>query len=280
MRPGRAPGRIRRRQPGREERSVWVNRRKPALPIGVLATALLVGLATIGIVNGLWSKNLVILGTVETGDLNADWTTSSGSDGQGSLDPCSNPWNPIDCDSFPHKDVGQLDCLIDDEDQQIVHFVVRNAYPSYEADCEVHFTNTGTIPWNVIGFAIDPAEGLTNCIIEAQGGQSLTVACDQMTIKYVDNVGVQFDPGDEGASSFIIHVEQAAAQGTCTGTGFGTASWTTTCTERASYAVDLKACVAQWNETATFQQCVESPQHEGPGFNDNGGSPPFVVQAN
>jgi hypothetical protein len=263
--------------------------RRQRIPLGVLAAALIAILAAIGVVNGLWSKNLVVSGTVQTGDLKADWYLVTDSD-----EDCQQSWNPnFPC---PHpKDVGWMTCSIDAEDSQIIHMEVHNAYPSFDADCEVHFRNTGTIPWHMVGFAVDPAgddtvdppTGLTNCFVDAQSGQDIVVVCDQMKISYTDNVGIQFDPGTPGASSLLIHVQQAAGQSDCSATGAptqGDFEWTITrqslvCDSESlqTYAFDVKLCVAQWNEAASYQQCVDSPQHEGPPFEDNGGDGPFQV---
>jgi hypothetical protein len=245
-----------------------------------LATGLLVILAAIGVVNGLWSKNLVINGTVATGDLNVDWTTASSGDDFGP-DDCTD-FGGFDCDGLIRKDVGTLDCFVDEGDAQILHFRISNGYPSYEADCEVHLTNTGSVPFIIRGFEIDTSNSsppLTGCEVIDESSQSLIVLCDQLKIGYIDGVGLQIDPGDETASSVIVHVEQAAAQNTCTGTTEVVGSTTPLiivdpdCTEvENTYEFDIKVCVAQWNEAATYDDCVASDQHEGPG---SAGDPDF-----
>ena len=48
-------------------------KRKPYVTTGALFMGLIVLLGVMGVVSGLWSKNLVINGQVTTGDLNADW---------------------------------------------------------------------------------------------------------------------------------------------------------------------------------------------------------------
>jgi len=57
------------------------------VPLGLIVAGLFVVLATIGIVNGLWSKNLVVHGVVTTGDLNVDWTFNTQGHDDGALDP-------------------------------------------------------------------------------------------------------------------------------------------------------------------------------------------------
>jgi hypothetical protein len=237
------------------------------------AAAFLVVLATIGIVNGLWSKNLVVNGTVETGDLRVDWNRVSNNDEFGP-DDCTD-FGGFDCDGLIRKDVGRLECEIDEDDPQILHFRIFNGYPSYEADCEYHFENTGSIPFHVIGFVIDPGDSLTDCSGDIDPDPAVaTTLCDQLKIGYFDNIGAQVDPGNEVSGSIIVHVEQGAAQGTCTGTTTlfdppGSAPpfpvVDPTCTETQTYDFFIKVCVAQWNEQANYEDCIGSAQHEGPG---------------
>ena len=243
-------------------------------PLGVLAVGLLVVLATIGIVNGLWSKNLVVNGTVETGDLRVDWDSFSDSD-EDCIGGAPTPFNPLFPCEFPEKDVGWAECRID-PDKQIMHFRAYNVYPSFDADCEVHFRNTGSIPFHMIGIAIDPGQGLSNCGADVDPDpQAVQVECTEMTIRFVDNVGVQFDPGFGSSSSLLFHVKQAAEQSDCAASGdsnTGAPFWeidknSLDCdgATQVSYEFDVKLCVAQWNEAATYDQCIASDQHEGPG---------------
>lgn len=245
--------------------------RKRALPLGMLAVGLLVVLAGIGIVSGLWSKNLTIEGTVETGDLNVDWTLNT----TGVGDDLCTQFNPLfPCDGVVRKDVGKFNCTVDREDQQILHFVVSNAYPSYEADCQYHFKNTGSIPFNVIGAAVSGGGDLTGCGGDVDPDpQVIQIECDQMTIGYFDNIGRQIDPGQEQSGSLKIHVKQAAGQSDCTaqstdipGGAPAVIVHSISCDEGSlvRYDFKVKVCVAQWNEAATYEQCVASPQHEGP----------------
>lgn len=207
-----------------------MNVRKRKLPLGVAAVLLVLALTTIGVAFGLWSKVMTIDGTVNTGNLQVDWSYASSGDPFGAVD------------TGYTKDVGRLDCEID-TDPQILRFTVHNGYPSYTADCQVEYTNTGSIPVNVIGFAIVPGVGLTNCVLDDIQGD--TLSCDQLTIIFVDNEGQQMDPGWKFASSVRIHVEQPAEQ-------------------EAIYDFDVVLCAAQWNEAVDYAACVGNPNVEGP----------------
>lgn len=239
-------------------------KRKRALPIGVLVVTLLVMLASIGVVSSLWSKNLTVDGTVETGDLRVDWTSAVGFD-----DICTD-FNPLFDDCGVPKDVGKFVCEVDEGDAQILHFEASNTYPSYEADCEYHFTNTGSIPWIVRGAEIIPGPRLTNCVDGPGAPLTIVLACRQLTIGYFDNVGVQVDPGNQVTGSIKIHVEQEAEQSDCTaesGELFGLiVVGNIQCNPNTlvTYEFDIFVCVAQWNEAATYDECKDSEQHEGP----------------
>jgi hypothetical protein len=194
----------------------------------VMALLLLLGLAGVGVGYGLWSKSLLILGTVDTGWVDARWTLAT----------CSEfyPW-PVGghAGEVEGKDVGSTSAEIDAEDPSILHITVTNGYPSYAVDCQVHFTNSGTIPVFMRGTTIIPVSAnLTNCTLT--GNQAKTLSCDQLTVKFVDNIGSQFDPGDELASSLTLHVEQPAD-------------------ELATYEFEVQVCMAQWNEPATAAEC-------------------------
>jgi hypothetical protein len=202
-----------------------------SLPIGALVVILVLALAVLGVGYGLWSKTLMIQGTIETGRVDARWTMAN----------CSEfyPWpgggNPGE---FEGKDVGRTTATIDANDDQIVHVTIHNGYPSYAVDCELHFINDGTIPVIVRGTTIVPvSQNLTNC--QLSGDQTKYLRCDQLTVKLVDGIGSQIDPGpeDESSSSLVIHVEQPAAMNT-------------------TYKFDVIECMAQWNEGATEAECL------------------------
>lgn len=274
----------------RKRKEVQVNRKKGLLSAGGLFMLLIIGLGLIGIVNGLWSKNLVIEGSVETGDLNADWDCAwtnddglsgtagtvgthcgqlvepLGDDGRDPRTP-GNPWNFPYHSPFVAKDVGECRVVIDPQEPtgqtdfgaQVATVSIVNGYPSYECTMTMFLSNTGSIPFNVVGSVLelntaDPIEMLNNrCGVEA----------------------VQVDPGEEQPMRCTIHIKQEARQNVCTGTtSIGTDGgneWPVVnheCSTHGQYNFAIKVCVAQWNEAATYGQCTSSPQHEGPGTDD------------
>ncbi|HJX61037.1 MAG TPA: hypothetical protein VJ578_00580 [Dehalococcoidia bacterium] len=193
----------------------------------LLVLGLVLALATLGVAYGLWSKVLTVEGTVNTGDLDAEWELA----GCFELNGWPGPFSPGE---YLGKDVGSVEAVIDPTDAQILHFTVNSGYPSYVADCEVEYQNSGTIPVNVVGTTIIPVAGLTNCTLT--GVQSKTLTCDQLTVEFADGIGSQIDPDDGAGGSVRIHVEQLAEQ-------------------ESTYEFEVLICLAQWNEDPTAEEC-------------------------
>ena len=202
-------------------------------PLAALIMILLLALGSLGVGYGLWSKTLTIEGQIHTGEVDARWNGAS----------CIEfhtwpklPTSPADQGELLGKDVGDWEVEVDPEDDQLLHFTLTNGYPSYAVDCQVHFAVEGTIPVIVRGTSVIAGNGLTNCTLT--GINKKTLACDQLTVIFTDNLGTQLHPGDEAASSLTVHVEQPAA-------------------ENAQYTFEVGVCMAQWNEGASAQECFE-----------------------
>lgn len=208
--------------------------RKRKFPIGALVLAVIVGLGGVGLSYGLWSQVLTIQGTVHTGEVDARWLYAG----------CFefNSWpafptQPGDYGEVEGKEVGWWSVLVDPADDHILRFAIHNGYPSYAVDCEVHFEVQGTIPVIMRGMQVVPGAGLSDCTVEeTPDGSEQTLRCDELTVVFTDNQGVQLHPGGHAASSLTAHVEQAAA-------------------ENQGYEFGVLLCMAQWNEEATAAEC-------------------------
>lgn len=182
---------------------------------GKMATLFIVSImALAGVSTGyaLWYENLIIDGEVNTGEVYAYWSLCTNYD-QG-LDP-----NPDG--SNKGKDVGSTICVIDANDPRILHITINNGYPCYYNDCEVEYTIGGTVPIKVQSIEVI-AYGFT--LASDNGAND-----GELWVELVDGVGSQLHPGDKGASSFKIHVEQCAGQ-------------------LANYNFDVVLKVVQYNE--------------------------------
>ena len=208
-----------------------VRRRMP--PLGAMAVMLLLALATIGVVFGLWSKVLTIDGTVETGNVDAVWFAAA----------CTE--NPFDVPpgEFEGKDVASVTAVPDPADQEILIVTLENAYPSYEIDCQVHFANNGTIPIKIRGITKDDPNGgvISEVLIDGIGSQ--LEPCGFTPTFPTSPAVVPLDC--QSAMSLVVHVEQEAEQNA----GRGELG------DPPAYQFRFKVCVAQWNEPATPAEC-------------------------
>jgi len=173
---------------------------------GLLCLALVLALGSLGVGFALWSETLYIDGVVYTGEVDAEWTFCG-------------------CFDIESKDVGTISAQIDPVDPHILHITVNNGYPCYFGDCEVEFTNVGTIPVIIQSITIIP-DNFT--LASANGANN-----GQLWIELVDGVGLQLEPyPDEPyhtAQSFKVHVEQCAEQ-------------------NATYTFSIEIVVVQYNE--------------------------------
>jgi len=178
--------------------------RSPAL---LLALLLVLALATLGLGYAHWEKLLDIDGTVNTGEVNAIWTAANTTDPVGANDLKDATGARSD------KDVGMLECTID-ANPQILHYTIHNGYPSYYADCEVEWTNNGTIPVDVVALRAGP-EGGPLVSIPFDTWVDLDLNGDMLNdinLKVVNGLLVQIDPGASDAYSVWVHVKQDAPE--------------------------------------------------------------------
>lgn len=199
---------------------------------------LILAAATLGLGSAHWTWLLTDTGMVETGNFGGSWTWASCAEFHTWPDP---PMVfPQDFGEAGGLDVGSTTAYADLSNPRIMHMTVDNAYPSYAVDCQVHFWNSGTIPWIIRGTEIVPVgTNLHNCVMT--GNQVKTLNCDEMTVIYADGIGSQIDPGDGAAGSVTLHVEQLADP-------------------ESTYDFEVHICVSNWNEPLTSADCFGASQ--------------------
>jgi len=114
--------------------------------IGIFA-ALMLALGLSGVAFAHWSETLYIDGTINTGILDVEWSE------EGS-------WDTDDYTDYgqlisPDKNVSSITCEIDDENPNLLHVTVSNAYPCIDYYNLVDIHNTGTIPVHVLDVDLD-----------------------------------------------------------------------------------------------------------------------------
>jgi len=144
--------------------------------IGIVFLVLVMALGTLGIGYAMWDKTLHTVGSVNTGEVDAIFTTAT-------------------CTEDPEadgKDVGS--CSVVGAGTQTLTITITNGYPCY--GCTVDFTidNVGTVPVKVQSLDLSgvPAE--------------ITVTWTTVT------VGDQIEPGGSAPGDIHIHVEQEAGE--------------------------------------------------------------------
>jgi hypothetical protein len=217
--------------------------KRKALPVGTLFMLLVMALALLGVGYGLWSKLLLIDGTINTGEVDAVFYTAF-TDDDGTVDDPAGVKDAGDvgecklygdssCDPKAYgpeperydKDVGECFAEIDSGDPQRLHITVNTGYPSYYCTVWFDILNNGTIPLKIQDLKLVPVN-FTN-------GLEVSVALSQLSC------GLQIDPGllptgeiiiDNLAQGDIhIHVEQDAVPD-------------------AEYSFDAELFLVQWNE--------------------------------
>lgn len=182
--------------------------------IGLLVLALVIAMVTLGVAYTLWSPTLSITGTVETGTVDARWSTAF----------CS--------DLETGTDVGQTSAGVDPSDPTVLLFNIVNGYPSYTGNCQVEYQYLGSVPVKVESITFIPGAALTGCAVsQSPTTGSLTAACDQLTVRWVDGLCTQLHRSDEAAGALRVHVEDAAEQ-------------------NFSYSFRVLLKLMQWNQSA------------------------------
>jgi hypothetical protein len=216
--------------------------KRKSIPVGTLFMILVLALAMLGVGYGLWSKLLLIKGTINTGEVDAIFygvftddddvennpLKDDGDDvpcpvGGGSCDPKEFGPNPARYD----KDVGECIAMLDPQDltKETLLVTVGNGYPSYHCTVWFDILNNGTIPLKIQDLKLTPVN-FTN-------GVEVSVGLSQLAC------GLQIDPGLLPSGEVItenlaqgdvhIHVEQAADQ-------------------NAVYTFSAELFLVQWNE--------------------------------
>lgn len=206
--------------------------------IGLLLMAVVLVLGVMGVGYALWYKVLYINGTVNTDNVDAEWTDISNPDNEAlGLPPDGHPDQKYDPDhpSVPgyqpgNKDVGWTEAWIDDLDPQILHVELHNVYPCYYNDLQLHYMNTGSVPVKVNEVRVIPH----NFTLSENFGDD----DGEIWIDTVTNVGDQLDPGEDTSFSFQIHVEQPALENA----GRGEIG------DPPAYTFDVQIFLVQWNE--------------------------------
>lgn len=192
--------------------------------IGVICFALVLALGMLGVGYAMWSEELVIETTVETGEVCygfIDYFLLG--------DPCVTPPSVSPdptCDpGFLNRGIvpGGKDVACTTAtwiNQHTVEITLDKAYPCYLSTVSVHTENCGTIPIKLgqckLTYYIDGTPYLIalpdSQIVYIWGHDQYGGISEVIELKWVNGTGAQLEPGDEHEDSVHIHVLQPAKQ--------------------------------------------------------------------
>jgi hypothetical protein len=150
----------------------------------VLIAAMAMAVSVLGVGYALWSTELQIEGTVNTGTVEASWSVE-------------------DMYVVEQKDVSDIICRLERPDLMVVDLM--NAYPSAEYYCLINIHSTGSVPIHIADVLIDRGNlppGTTVEILPNDMGAP-QIACS-----------TQLHQGEAAFGLLHIHLENDAEQNT------------------------------------------------------------------
>ena len=153
----------------------------------LFALLLLLAVLTLGVAYGQWTDQLNVNGTVQTGELDVNFSDYRCSDDEG-LATISAAYDPTDSD--------------------ILHVTVGNGYPGYMGYCSIDYKVEGTIPVYIKAIDFSHDTSLTGCGFTTYNPSTGTfiATCDQMEVKWTNGLGTCFNVGEGEGSNLQVKV--------------------------------------------------------------------------
>jgi predicted ribosomally synthesized peptide with SipW-like signal peptide len=123
---------------------------KKALPVGTMFLVLVIALALLGVGYALWSETLTITGTVQTGEVDVEFS-------QYPAEECIDIQGVLTCPEPPEK-AAAANCTVawsntatdpNDNGANLLEVTVTGMYPSYHCKVGFDVTSTGNVPVHV-----------------------------------------------------------------------------------------------------------------------------------
>lgn len=124
--------------------------KKKALPVGTMFLILVIALAAVGVGYALWSETLTITGTVQTGEVDVEFS-------QYPAEECIDIQGVLTCPEPPEK-AAAANCTVawtntatdpNDNGANLLQVTVTGMYPSYHCKVGFDVTSTGNVPVHV-----------------------------------------------------------------------------------------------------------------------------------
>jgi hypothetical protein len=124
--------------------------KKKALPVGTMFLILVIALAAVGVGYAFWSETLTIQGTVQTGEVDVEFSTYLPVE-------CVDTQTGL-CEEEPALKDGAANCTVEwgknntdegDDGSDLLTVTVTGMYPSYHCKVSFDVTSTGNVPVHV-----------------------------------------------------------------------------------------------------------------------------------
>lgn len=155
----------------------------------LLATLIVFMLGGLGVGYAAWTDQLTINGSATSGTMNVEWLS-------GGLNILC-----FDTDGAPG--LAQVSATRDPVDLSLAHYTIVNAYPGYQANCLIAWTNAGTLPVKATGLFVSGSL-VTSNVWTAFDLNGDTV--DDVTIRFDNGVGTTTPPGSGGGKNLMIEI--------------------------------------------------------------------------
>jgi len=204
---------------------------------------LVLALASLGMGYGLWSKVLTIDGTVNTGEVNADFSLKEidqsfdfnarcppgvGGLGYSLGKDCDDPpdGSVYDDMEVEGKDIAECTAVLlpglPNEGNQLMEVTITDAYPSFNCFIRYDVHNNGTIP-----IKVHSPEYFIGAVSYGSAINTAELHVNAWPTCYTNDV--QLETSQEAICDLHVHLNQDAEQG-------------------ATYTFNVKIFVHQWNE--------------------------------
>lgn len=179
----------------------------------------IIALSIIGTSYALWSKTIMLTGTIETGTVDKQMANIDCQD-QG-LDPADI--------GVEQKDVGVCTANIDIGGHS-GSVIIDNVYPSYRTDISVKEVNAGTIPLKINNVILTLYDSVGNILAQDICTSGLCILeTPEIKVSFPDIFGTQIEPQGDITNVLNVHMKQGAIQG-------------------STYGLKIEERADQWNE--------------------------------
>jgi hypothetical protein len=169
--------------------------RSKTLSVGTLVAVLVIAVAGLGVGYGLWNEFLPIAGTVETGEVDAEFVLGAITEEDHGKEVGACTVTPSDGDG--------------DGDDDHLQVTITNSYPSYECWVAFQVRNNGSVPIHIYRPTWTDLPPLAEVTVESTDCYSddLQVHPDELSPECTLHVHIEQEAGENASYTFAANVE-------------------------------------------------------------------------